>query len=112
MQRVRDYLQDHWVDDVALEELARLVNLSTFHLNRLFSSTFGIPPHAYQVQVRVEHAKVLIAQGTPIRYVATQVGFFDQSHLSYHFKRLLGFTPGVYQRHIVQNRKNFQDIAS
>jgi AraC-like DNA-binding protein len=112
IQRVRDYLHDHYADDVALEELARLVNLSAFHLNRIFSHTLGIPPHAYQIQVRIDHAKPLLAQGIPIKQVATQVGFFDQSHLTYHFKRLLGFTPGMYQRHMIQDRKNFQDTIN
>jgi AraC-like DNA-binding protein len=112
IRRVRNYLHDHYADDVTLEELARLANLSPFHLNRVFRQTVGIPPHAYQIQVRLEHAKALLAAGVPIKQIATQVGFFDQSHLTYHFKRVLGFTPGTYQHHMVQDRKNFQDTGN
>ncbi|MEO7912428.1 MAG: AraC family transcriptional regulator [Roseiflexaceae bacterium] len=101
VQRVRTYLHDHYAEDVSLEELVRLANLSAFHLNRVFRQTVGLPPHAYQTQVRVERAKALLAQGVPIRQVALLVGFFDQSHLNYHFKRLLGFTPGTYQQNML-----------
>lgn len=101
VRRVRDYLQDNYAENVSLEQLARIANLSAFHLNRVFRQKVGLPPHAYQTQVRVVRAKALLAQGWPIRQAATEVGFFDQSHLTYHFKRLLGFTPGTYQQNIL-----------
>lgn len=109
IQRVREYLHDHAADNITLDDLAGIANLSSFHLNRVFRHTFGIPPHAYHIQVRLERAKVLLAQGMPINHVALQLGFFDQSHLSYHFKRVFGFTPGLYQHQMRQDRKNFQD---
>lgn len=111
IQQARDYLHAHYADEVTLADLARLTNLSPFHLNRMFHHIVGMPPHAYQVNVRVEYAKALLAQGVPIPEAALQVGFFDQSHLTYHFKRLLGYTPGVYQRNMAQHRKNFQDVG-
>lgn len=101
VRRVRDYLQDNYAENVSLEQLARIANLSAFHLNRVFRQEVGLPPHAYQTQVRVARAKALLAQGWSIRQAASEVGFFDQSHLTYHFKRLLGFTPGMYQQNIL-----------
>jgi AraC-like DNA-binding protein len=112
IQQARDYLHAHYADEISLADLARVTSLSAFHLNHMFRHIVGMPPHAYQVNVRVEHAKALLAQGVPIPQVALQVGFFDQSHLTYHFKRLLGYTPGTYQRNVVQQRKNFQDAST
>jgi AraC-like DNA-binding protein len=53
-------------------------------------------PHAYLRQVRVERAKEMLAAGLSISEVALAVGFFDQSHLTRYFKRILGLTPGTY----------------
>jgi AraC-like DNA-binding protein len=45
--------------------------------------------------------KILLAQGVPIVRAATEVGFYDQSHFTYHFKRLLSFTPATYQKSVL-----------
>jgi AraC-like DNA-binding protein len=79
--------------------------LSPFHLNRLFCREIGMPPHAFQTQVRIARAKTLLRQGLPITGVAMQTGFADQSHLTRHFKRLLKLTPGQYR----EDSKNVQD---
>jgi len=101
VRRVREYLDAHYADNINLDDMARMVNLSAFHLNRVFRIEVGIPPHAYQTQVRVTRGKSLLAEGLAIDQVAVDVGFFDQSHFTNHFKRLLGFTPGTYQQHIL-----------
>lgn len=100
VRRVRDYLDEHCAENVTLDELAHLVNLNAFPLNRAFRKEIGLPPHAYQTQARVKRGKALLAQGMPIARVATEVGFFDQSHFTYDFKRLLSFTPGTYQKNV------------
>ena len=51
----------------------------------------------YQTQIKIDRAKKLLSQGMPISTVATTTGFYDQSHLGYHFKRLVGTTPGNYR---------------
>jgi AraC-like DNA-binding protein len=101
VRRVRDYLDAHYAENVTLDELARMANLSAFQLNRVFRKEVGLPPHAYQTQARVKRGKTLLAQGMNIARVAVEVGFFDQSHFTYHFKRLLSFTPGNYQRNVL-----------
>jgi AraC-like DNA-binding protein len=73
------------------------VQLSPFHLLRVFRAAVGLPPHAYQIQLRVARAKELLRAGMPIAAVAVEVGFVDQSHLTRHFKRLVGVPPGRYR---------------
>jgi hypothetical protein len=53
-------------------------------------------PHAYQLQIRVRRAKTLLLAGTPIAQAAGEAGFWDQAHLTRHFKRTIGVTPARY----------------
>jgi len=105
VNRARDFLVEHYAENVSLATLARIANLSPYHFNRVFSEQFGLPPHAFQTHLRVTRAKALLRQGWPITQVAAQTGFADQSHLTRHFKRLAVATPGQY----IQNSKNVQD---
>lgn len=107
VRRAYDYLAEHYAENVSLEHLAGMANLSCFHFNRVFSEQFGMPPHAFQTQLRVLRAKALLLQGWSIPQVASQTGFADQSHLTRHFKRLVGVPPGQYQ----SSSKNVQDSA-
>ena len=106
VELVREYLHDNYAQNVSLEELARQANLSPYHLNRIFSREVGLPPHRYQIAVRVGRARELLARGTPIARVAAETGFADQSHLTRTFKRLVQVPPGRYRP---QNSKDVQD---
>jgi AraC-like DNA-binding protein len=96
MARVRDYLAAHHDRDIAVDELAALVNLSRYHLIRAFSKEYGLPPHAYANQLRLIAAKQLLAAGTSPADAAASAGFYDQSHLNRAFKRAYGTTPGAW----------------
>jgi AraC-like DNA-binding protein len=96
VHHVRDYLEDNYNREISLEELSRVANLSSFHLNRSFSKTFGMPPHAYQIQLRIIRAKRLLRQKKSIESVAIETGFVSQSHFGSHFKRLVCITPKQY----------------
>ncbi len=81
---------------VPLGELARTAGLSPHHFLRVFKAATGLPPHAYQIQQAVEHAKRLLAGGAPISRTALDAGFADQSHFSRIFREFTGATPGQY----------------
>ena len=70
--------------------------MSPTHLARGFTAAFGIAPHAYVVGRRLEAARDRILAGQPLADVATEVGFFDQAHLTHRFRRFLGVTPGRF----------------
>ncbi len=103
--RSKKFLDDHYADRVTLHELARLTGLSPYHLNRSFCRKIGIPPHAYQLQMRIARAKSELRRGTSIARVALTTGFADQSHFTRVFKRLEGDTPAQFCWH----SKNVQD---
>jgi AraC-like DNA-binding protein len=98
VQRVRSYIEESYADNMSLEQLAQLVNLSPFHLLRTFRDIVGLPPHAYLTHIRVMQAKQLLRLGIPSVDVALLVGFADQSHFTKHFKRSVGVPPGVYMQ--------------
>jgi AraC-like DNA-binding protein len=97
----RDYLETNLGRNVTLNELARVAELSAFRLSRMFASVIGVPPHVYQTARRVERAKVLLRGGRSAAEVALEVGFFDQSHLNRHFKRLVGVSSAAYQKQVL-----------
>lgn len=106
--RACDYLIEHHAENVSLETLAGMASLSPFHFNRLFSAQFGVPPHQFQTLLRIARVKALLREGWSIPQAAMQAGFFDQSHLNRHFKRVVGVTPGQY----CASSKNVQDRSA
>ena len=98
VKRAKEYLQAHYADEVPLQELANVAYLSPFHLARVFRQTVGLPPHAYQTQLRLAHARTLLAQGFDVGYVAHETGFFDQSHFAQQFQRYFFVKPGSYRK--------------
>ncbi|WP_286238635.1 AraC family transcriptional regulator [Neptuniibacter halophilus] len=98
IELVRNFLHDQPAADISLQELANLAGINSCHLVRQFQRYYGLPPHAYQIQLRVRLAQRLIRSGHRLMDAALDAGFTDQSHLNRHFKKTLGVTPGQYAR--------------
>ncbi|WP_406372869.1 AraC family transcriptional regulator [Streptomyces sp. NBC_00647] len=96
--QLRELLDERLVEGIALDEAARLVHAHPAHLVRAFSGAFGIAPHQYLMSRRVDRARRLLLDGRPPGEVAITTGFYDQSHLTRQFRRLVGVTPGRYAR--------------
>ena len=96
VESFRAYLDGHLFEPVTMAAAAELLGADPTHLARGFKATFGIAPHAYVVTRRLEIARDRILDGQPLADVATEVGFFDQAHLTRRFKRFLGVTPGRF----------------
>ncbi|MFC4014310.1 AraC family transcriptional regulator [Nonomuraea purpurea] len=92
----REFLDEHAPANVTLRELAAHAGLSAYHLCRVFGRAVGMTPHAYQRQARVRLAKALLRAGLAPARVAAEAGFYDQAHLTRHFKHVVGITPGQY----------------
>jgi len=93
--RAREVLAADLAQDLSLADVARVAEVSRYHLIRLFRRHIGLAPHAYRTQLRVQRARALLAEGWAIADAAAAVGFVDQSHLNRHFKRVYGVTPGA-----------------
>jgi AraC family transcriptional regulator len=98
-RRVREYVEEHLADDIAVADLASVACLSSFYFTRAFSAAVGMPPHRYVSQRRLERAKTMIAAGaTSIAEMAFMCGFSSQSSFTRAFRRATGLTPAMYRR--------------
>lgn len=100
IQQVRQYIEEHFTENVSLHALAQYVSLSPYYLLRAFRAEVGMPPYAYLESVRVRHTQRLIKAGKPLAEVAAEVGFSSQSHMTRQFKKIIGVTPGQYAQEI------------
>lgn len=94
--QIQDYLDAHYTDDISTSDLSALTGLNPYYLTRLFQKHVGMPPHAYQIQRRLCHARRLLLSGRSQTEAALAAGFSDQSHFSRHFKRWMGIPPGSF----------------
>jgi AraC-like DNA-binding protein len=94
--RICEYIDSHLQENIALEVLAEIAQLSVHHFAREFRQSLGIPPHNYIVQRRVEHAQQLLRNtDLPLSEIAIEAGFTDQSHLARHFRTIIGVSPSL-----------------
>jgi AraC-like DNA-binding protein len=98
VRRAVALLRERWNERVSLAELSAGAGLSPFELARRFREQTGLPPHAFQLDLRIARARALLAAGHPPAAVAAVCGFADQPHLTRAFKRAVGVTPARYAR--------------
>ena len=98
LEKVRQMLCDNHAATLRLATLAAQCDLSPFQLLRQFRLQYGITPHAYGAQHRLQLARRLLYSSAPLADIALQCGFADQSHLTRAFKRQYGFPPGRYRQ--------------
>ena len=96
------FLHDRFADDVSIATLAGLVDLHPVYLIRAFRRVTGLPPHQYQLHLRLAVAKRRLASEPPSA-VAHGLGFTDQSHLARHFRRAFGIAPGEYRASLLRS---------
>jgi AraC family transcriptional regulator len=99
LKQVNEYIKTYLEQNLSLSELANVAHLSASHFSFEFKRLTGLSPYQYVLQCRVERAKQLLIQSqNSIAEIANQVGFANQGHLSHHFKRRYGVTPGTMRR--------------
>ena len=99
-EELREYIDTHVGENISLSDLAARSGCSVNYFLRLFKQSFGMPPHRYIIERRVERAKALLTldRSHSIADVAAACGFSSQAHMQTLFKRLTGMTPGMFRR--------------
>jgi AraC family transcriptional regulator len=98
-RRIVEFIEEHIAEDFPLTTLAGLAQLSTYHFARAFKRSFGIPPHRYHTNRRIERARALLADPrTSVAEVALELGFSGASAFAATFRRTTGLTPTDYRR--------------
>jgi AraC family transcriptional regulator len=96
---VASYIDEHLPEQISLATLARLVRLSTYYFCRAFKQSFGVPPHRYHTNRRIERARVLLANRKhSVTEVGLILGFSETSAFSAAFRKATGQTPSSYCR--------------
>jgi AraC-like DNA-binding protein len=96
IQGVLRHIGENLNQPLSLSELAGMTGLSMWRFATVFRQQVGVAPHRYICRLRLERAQALIREGVPAATAASEAGFYDQSHLSRHFKNVFGMTPGQY----------------
>jgi AraC family transcriptional regulator len=96
---VSAHIEEHLAESIPLATLAQLVRLSSFYFCRAFKRSFGVPPHRYQINRRIERAKALLTNpDQSVTDVALALGFSETSSFSTAFRQATGVTPTEYRR--------------
>lgn len=93
------YIETHYDNKISLEHVAGIAHLSTAYFSRLFTEQLGIPYSEYLNNVRIRHAKILLAQtDKTIMDIALETGFCNGDYLSTQFKKSTGLTPSKFRK--------------
>lgn len=99
LQRATELMAEHMDGELTLASIAAECALSRSHFTFAFKQSTGVSPHRWWLQYRLQQAKhLLIKTDLPISMIASACGFFDQSHMTNAFKRLMKITPRQYRR--------------
>lgn len=93
-RKVLEYMNEHLAENVSIDQVAKISRMSPSHFIRAFTVTFGVPPHRYLINLRLQKAESLLVQSKlPIADIAFQTGFSSQSHLTNAMMRYKQMTP-------------------
>jgi len=99
IELVREVIEEHFSESLTLTAISELVGLHPVYLAQAFRKAYGSTVGEYTRKLRIEYAcRALSKLDIPIARIAANVGFFDQSHFTRTFRRLVGTTPAEYRR--------------
>lgn len=111
LRPLRDYMRTHVNEAIPTTTLVEISGLTASHCIRAFGREFGIPPHAYHVQLRLAAACEFLAQGERVSTVANDCGFADQSHLSRKFREAYGLGPATWAASVNKTVMNTSGVG-
>jgi AraC-like DNA-binding protein len=95
--RAAEYIRENCTRSLKLEEICAAADLSPSYLIRAFKDRYGMTPHAYLIDRRIEYSRSQLKLGRATAHVAVEAGFSDQAHLQRTFRKLVAATPGQYR---------------
>jgi AraC family transcriptional regulator len=99
-KRLAEFIDEHLAEEISLATLAGLVDLSLFHFARAFKQSFGVPPHRYHMDRRMDRARSLLRRSTlSVTQIGSQIGFRETSSFTRAYRKFAGVTPSNYRRH-------------
>ncbi|HEX8011011.1 MAG TPA: AraC family transcriptional regulator [Casimicrobiaceae bacterium] len=94
LARVTNHVAKSLSDELTIDRLAALVNMSPFHFARCFKQTTGVTPHHFVTQERIRRAREMLASSKrSVGDIALELGFSSQSHFAEVYRKITGHTP-------------------
>jgi len=99
-KKIEEFIVENIDQNITIDDLAKVVGFSQSYFIRLFRNDVGVPPHAYVLARRLEKAEEMLRSSPdiPIKVVAIECGFSDQSHLTRLFKNKFSITPMKFRK--------------
>lgn len=97
MEKLKKRILDKPEDVFLVEDMARSIGMSPYHMIRQFKAACGLTPHQFQIQCRVRKGQKLLEEGKSVTEAAYATGFCDQSHFDRCFQRIVRLTPSAYK---------------
>ena len=105
---VRQYIDNHFKENLSLEMLAEITHVSKYHMVHVFTEEYGISPINYLIYKRIDEGKKLLqTTDYSLALIGRTLGFSSPSYFSQVFKKHAGCTPLEYRK---QSRK--EDLHS
>ncbi|NEH54440.1 helix-turn-helix domain-containing protein [Rhizobium leguminosarum] len=99
LRRATEFIEEHCLRNIRLEELAGLTGLSQSHFSHAFKASTGIAPHQWQTNARLDRAKRLLVESeNALTAIAAETGFADQAHFTRVFRKHVGITPASWKK--------------
>jgi AraC family transcriptional regulator len=94
LRKVEDYVREHVAEEISVERLAELVDLSPFHFSRVFKQATGLTPLQFFTRERITYAQQLIRETSrSLIDIGIEVGYSNPSHFAKVFRKVAGVTP-------------------
>lgn len=99
VQDVKEYIDEHYMDKIVLDELAERFYVSKFYLTRLFKEQFGSSVNNYIIHVRITHAKELLRfSDQSVEGIGAKCGMEDANYFARMFRKVEGISPTEYRK--------------
>lgn len=98
--KTKEYIQKHLHEDIKLDDIAKAIGYSKFHLNRMFADCTGETIHKYITKLRLSNAACsLIETNKSIVDIAYESGYESQQAFTVAFRQHYNYTPQVYRQY-------------
>lgn len=109
LQAAITYIQQHYQENITLEDLTGQTFLSSTYLSRLFTKQLGLPFTEYLAQVRLAHAVDLMHGPDTLTEIASKTGFPNSNAMISAFRKEWDITPGEYRKALLNGKKSLPE---
>ncbi len=99
LDTIRHYIDCHITENIKLSDVSEFSHFTPEHIIRSFKKKYGITPHRYIINSKIEIASILL-RGTDksIEQISSELGFSDPHHFSSLFEKKIGIRPSSYRK--------------